>query len=252
MELLNFKHQLGLICVMLLLPVLCTSQDTFTCSRATYYGSPDCYGNPRGACGFGEYGKIVNDGNVAGVSWLWKNGSGCGACYQVRCKIPQFCDDYGAYVVVTDFGVGDRTDFVMSPRGYSRLGKNADASAELFKYGVVDVEYKRVPCRYNGYNILLKVHERSNNPHYLAILIIYIGGTNDITAVDLWQEDCKDWRPMRRAFGAVFDAENPPRGDIKLRFQVRGSAGLNWVESKNVISSDWNAGAVYDSEIQLD
>lgn len=57
---------------------------------------------------------------------------------------------------------------------------------------------------------------------------------------------------MRRAFGAVFDAENPPRGDIKLRFQVRGSAGLNWVESKNVISSDWNAGAVYDSEIQLD
>lgn len=36
-----------------------------------------------GACGFGEYGKTVNDGNVAGVSWLWKNGSGCGACYQV-------------------------------------------------------------------------------------------------------------------------------------------------------------------------
>lgn len=66
------------------------------------------------------------------------------------------------------------------------------------------------------------------------------------------QEDCKEWRPMRRAFGVVFDAENPPRGDIKLRFQLSGSAGLYWVESKNVISADWQAGAVYDSEVQLD
>lgn len=39
------KHQLGLVCVMLLSLALCTSQD-FTPSRATYYGSPDCYGNP--------------------------------------------------------------------------------------------------------------------------------------------------------------------------------------------------------------
>lgn len=43
---LSFKHQLSLLCLTLLLPTLCTSQDSFTCSRATYYGSPDCYGNP--------------------------------------------------------------------------------------------------------------------------------------------------------------------------------------------------------------
>lgn len=36
-----------------------------------------------GACGFGEYGRTVNDGNVAGVSRLYRNGTGCGACYQV-------------------------------------------------------------------------------------------------------------------------------------------------------------------------
>lgn len=40
-----------------------------------------------GACGFGEYGRTVNDGSVAGVSKLWKNGSGCGACYQVEKQI---------------------------------------------------------------------------------------------------------------------------------------------------------------------
>jgi len=43
---LGFKHQLGLVCIILLLPQLCTSQDSFTDSRATYYGSPDCYGTP--------------------------------------------------------------------------------------------------------------------------------------------------------------------------------------------------------------
>lgn len=106
---------------------------------------------------------------------------------QVRCKIPQFCDENGAYVVVTDYGEGDRTDFIMSPRAYSRLGRNADASAELFKYGVMDVEYRRVPCRYGGYNLLVKVHEHSRNPHYLAIVILYLGGTYDVTAVELWQ-----------------------------------------------------------------
>jgi hypothetical protein len=36
-----------------------------------------------GACGFGEFGRTVNDGNVAGVSRLYRNGTGCGACYQV-------------------------------------------------------------------------------------------------------------------------------------------------------------------------
>ena len=37
-----------------------------------------------GACGYGELGRDINDGEVSGVSSrLWKNGAGCGACYQV-------------------------------------------------------------------------------------------------------------------------------------------------------------------------
>lgn len=38
-----------------------------------------------GACGFGEYGRKMNwyGGRVAGVSGLWRNGAGCGTCYQV-------------------------------------------------------------------------------------------------------------------------------------------------------------------------
>jgi len=106
---------------------------------------------------------------------------------QARCKIPQYCDENGAYVVVTDYGEGDRTDFIMSPRAYSRLGRNADASAELFKYGVVDIEYRRVPCSYTGYNVVFKVHEHSRNPDYFAVVVLYVDGTYDVTAVELFQ-----------------------------------------------------------------
>jgi hypothetical protein len=106
---------------------------------------------------------------------------------QVRCKIPQYCDENGATLVVTDYGEGDRTDFIMSPRGYSRLGRNADASAELFKYGVVDIEYKRVPCMYSGYNIVAQVHERSKNPDYFAVVVLYVDGMYDVNVVEMWQ-----------------------------------------------------------------
>ena len=41
-----------------------------------------------GACGFGEYGRKINDGQVTAVSRLWRNGTGCGACYQVH-PLPQ-------------------------------------------------------------------------------------------------------------------------------------------------------------------
>lgn len=50
---------------------------------------PFVYDALGGACGFGEYGRTVNDANVAGVSRLYKNGTGCGACYQVYKNIIQ-------------------------------------------------------------------------------------------------------------------------------------------------------------------
>ncbi|GAV79761.1 Pollen_allerg_1 domain-containing protein/DPBB_1 domain-containing protein [Cephalotus follicularis] len=246
----SLKYHFCLLCVMVLLIEICYSQDTFTCSRATYYGSPDCLGTPTGACGFGEYGRTVYDANVAGVSRLWRNGTGCGACYQVRCKVPQLCTDDGIVVVVTDYGEGDKTDFILSSRAYARLGR-PNMALELYAYGVVDIEFRRTPCKYAA-NLVLKVHEHSNYPDYLAIILLYQAGQSDILAVEVWQEDCKEWRGMRRAYGAVWDMANPPRGPIQLRFLVSGNAGSTWVQPKNAISSNWKAGDTYDTAIQLE
>lgn len=58
---------------------------------------------------------------------------------------------------------------------------------DLFAYGVVDVEYRRISCRFADYNIMFKVHEHSRFPEYLAIVILYQGGQNDVLAVQIWQ-----------------------------------------------------------------
>ncbi|CAN1195581.1 Expansin-like B1 [Linum perenne] len=242
----NYYALIGAILVMFT-PSL-TLGDDYVYSRATYYGSPDCLGTPSGACGYGEFGRNVNDANVAGVSYkLWMNGTGCGACYQVRCKTPSLCKEDGVNIVVTDHGEGDRTDFILSPRAYGRMANRPEHAIELYKYGVVDVEYKRIACKYAGYNVLFKVNEHSKYPNYLAIVLLYQAGQYDVMAVEIWQDDCKQWRAMRRAYGAVWDVASPPRGPVKLRFQVMSSVEVTWIEAKSVIPDEWKAGVTMSS-----
>lgn len=237
---------------MVLLPALCYSQGYFERSRATYYGSPDCLGTPSGACGYGEYGRSANDANVAGASRLYKNGTGCGACYQVRCTNPQLCSDNGVNIVVTDHGEGDHTDFILSPRAYSRMARS-DTAAQLFAYGVVDVEYQRIPCTYNGGKIQIKVHEDSRFPSYLAFVILYHPDKTEILTVEIWKEELQGWVEMRRAYGAFYDTTNLKYEPVALRFRmvVSGGDALTWVQAPNVIPRDWKAGVAYESDIQL-
>ncbi|GAB4834640.1 hypothetical protein Ancab_032903 [Ancistrocladus abbreviatus] len=193
----------------------------------------------------------MNDGNVAAVSRLYRGGTGCGACYQVRCKAPM-CKDDGVQVVVTDHGAGDDADFILSPRAYTRMARSG-AEEQLLGCGVVDIEYRRVPCQYDGSNLFLKIHEKSKYPHYLALVPFYQAGMSDIVAMEIWQDDCKEWRPMRKPFGAAWDMENPPRGDLTIRLQVCSSAGgdARWVQLPRVIPDCWEEGTFHDTGIQL-
>ncbi|XXG79513.1 hypothetical protein AAC387_Pa09g0563 [Persea americana] len=239
-----------LFSLLVLLPVLCSSQDPFVCSRATYYGSPDCLGTPSGACGFGEFGRNINGGDVGAVAKLYRNGAGCGACYQVRCTNPQLCFEDGLKIVVTDHGEGDNTDFILSASGFAKLARPGMAK-ELIAHGVVDVEYRRISCQYPGYNLIFKVLEQSKFPDYIAIIILYQAGQKDIIAMELWQEDCQQWKGMRRAYGGVWDMVNPPKGALTLRFLASDKGGQKWFQLRNVIPGDWKAGVSYDSAFQL-
>ncbi|XP_029129302.1 expansin-like A1 isoform X2 [Cajanus cajan] len=54
---------------------------------------------------------------AAGVASLFKDGAGCGACFQIRCKNPTVCSKEGTRVVLTDLNHNNKTDFVLSSRG---------------------------------------------------------------------------------------------------------------------------------------
>ncbi|XAR70534.1 hypothetical protein NMG60_11027415 [Bertholletia excelsa] len=204
-----------------------------------------------GACGYFDYRRTINEANVTRISNLFRNGVGCGACYQVKCKIPALCTINGVVVVVIDYGQGDRIDFVLSNHSYTRLACPG-AAPKLISYGTIDMAYKSVPCKYPGRNLMVKIHEYAKFPDYLAITFLYVGGENDITQIQVWKPESYQWMDMRRSYGAVLrDLPNPPTGALTIMFFVSGSAGNTWMKLNRVIPCRWRAKAVYDTGIQL-
>lgn len=204
-----------------------------------------------GACGYGLYGKTANGGYVAAVSKLYNNGTGCGACYQLKCMGPD-CSEEGVKVVATDHAFTYDADFVLSAKVFAKMavpGKEAD----MLDCEYVNVIYQRIPCNFPGKNIMVKVHEHSFYPHYLAFLFLYQGGMYDITAVDIFEEETKEWKPCRKSYGALWDIENPPKGELTIRFYAcaGGSSDGKWMVASNVIPAYWKAGLTVETSIQL-
>lgn len=141
-----------------------------------------------GGCGYGEYGRTINDGNVAVVtsSKLYKGGASCGACYNVKCK-EAVCDDGGVVVMVTDYGASDgETDFILSTHAFNKMAL-PNYEKDLRDYGKVEIEYQRVACKFPRKTLTVKVVEHSRFPSYLAFEFLYQSGDADITAVELFE-----------------------------------------------------------------
>lgn len=99
---------------------------------------------------------------------------------------------------------------------------------------------------------MFQIKEQSKFPDYLALIIIYQAGKKDITGIQLWQEDLKEWRGMRRAYGGVWDMASPPEGPMNVRIQIEGEdGGQSWVQLDGAIPYYWEAGVTYDSTVQL-
>ncbi|KAI4327228.1 hypothetical protein L6164_019716 [Bauhinia variegata] len=221
-------------------------------SRASYYPNSDEQGTSVGACGFGSFGATLNGGDVTAASDLYRNGVGCGACYQVKCTNSAYCSDKGVTVVITDQGSGHNTDFIMSKHAFTGMAQTIDAAANLLALGVVDVEYRRVSCSYSNKNITIKIDESSGNPHYLAFVIWNQQGKRDITAVQLCETQNFVCKLLDRDHGAVWATTSPPTGPLSLRMLFSDDEGEDtWVVPPNNIPQDWKAGDIYDSGIQV-
>ncbi|CAO2819439.1 unnamed protein product [Amaranthus hypochondriacus] len=250
-------HKFAPFFVLIFFPALinCLEEPIFH-SKATFYYATDGLGTPKGGCGYGEYGRTINDGDVAVVAAtkLFKGGASCGACYKVKCKELE-CNGEGVVVVVTDYGVSDgETDFILSTHAFNKMGTEG-AEKKLRDYGKVQIEYQRTSCQYPGKTLTLQVVEHSHYPSYLAFQFLYLAGNADITAVELFEEESLGWRTCRRAYGAVWDMINPPKGPLTVRFFLDGSSAnkvrARWVLLPNLIPASWIPGSAYDTSLQL-
>ncbi|KAF8405496.1 hypothetical protein HHK36_010403 [Tetracentron sinense] len=218
-------------------------------TKAAYFSSSSVLSS--GACGYGSLALGLSGGHLAaGVPSLYKKGAGCGGCFQLRCKNTTLCSRKGSKVVLTDLNQNNQTDFVLSSRAFMAMANNG-MSRDILKLGIVDVEYKRVPCEYKKQNLAVRVEEISQKPQYLAIKFLYQGGQTEIVGVDVAQVGSSNWGFMSRNYGAVWDTSRVPAGPLQFRLVVTAGYDGKFVWAQKVLPADWKAGVIYDSGVQI-
>ncbi|CAM8904445.1 unnamed protein product [Rhodiola kirilowii] len=217
-------------------------------SKAAYFSSADALNH--GACGYGSLAIGFNGGHLAAaVPSIFKDGAGCGACFQIRCNDSKICSKTGTKIVVTDLNKSNETDFVLSSRAFRAMAI-AGMDRDLVRMGIADVEYRRVPCEYKQ-NLAVRVEESSQKPHHLAVKFLYQGGQTEIVGVDVAQVGSGNWGYMSRSFGAVWDTSRVPEGALQFRWIVTSGYDGKYVWAKSVLPQDWKTGQIYDSGVQI-
>ncbi|KAG8099925.1 hypothetical protein GUJ93_ZPchr0013g35391 [Zizania palustris] len=216
------QHLPAIFCLLLFFyRATATADANFTMSRAAYYPNSDTKGTENGACEYGAFGATLNNGDVSASASLYRDGAGCGACFQVRCTHPHYCSPNGIVVVITDSGASDGTDFILTQHAFTRMGQSTDAGAALLSLGLVGIEYRRVSCSYPNKNIVFKITESSNFPYYLELETWYQQGNQDIIAVQLCEAVNLTCQLLSQTYGAVWAAVSPPSGPLSIRILFR-------------------------------
>ncbi|CAL0306200.1 unnamed protein product [Lupinus luteus] len=218
----------------------------------TWYGPPNGARLDGGNCGYGDsvetppFSKMISAGGPS----IFQGGSGCGACYQVRCTENAACSQNPLIVVITDNcpRCTGSSSFDLSDTAFRALASQGKAD-QLRNVGKLSkAQYKRVSCNF-GKSIAFTI-DSGSNPYYFAIEIEYESGDGNLVEIALKQKGSNTWIPMFRSWGARW-ALNPgsplkPPFSIKLTEAGEGKKKKS-IMAGNVIPNNWQPGQVYKS-----
>ncbi|GBG70289.1 hypothetical protein CBR_g6416 [Chara braunii] len=193
-------------------------------------------GGHGGACGFAGLGYSIFAENYVAVSTaLWNSGAACGTCLEVRCKGPSSACIAGATikVTVTDFCPNTYPNLAHcgTDKHHLDLGENVFPKIAARSVGVIDLEYRRVPC-VQAPSITVSVE--GNQYGYLALNLMRLPGAGTVAQLEIKGANGA-YEQCRRDWGNTFVRTGKPiEAPLSLRVSV---GGICTFEAKDCIKS---------------
>ncbi|KAL6965060.1 putative expansin-B14, partial [Sarracenia purpurea var. burkii] len=107
-----------------------------------------------------------------------------------------------------------------------------------------------VECDYNGVSVAFHV-DAGSNPYFFAVLIEYVEGDGDLSAVDLKQAlESDTWLPMQQLWGAVWKLNSGSPLQAPFSIKLTGES-RNTIIADNVIPAGWFPGNTYRSAVNF-
>lgn len=225
--------------------------------HATWYGEPLGEGSSGGACGYTKladtpYGPKIAAGNDP----IFQGGSGCGACFEVKCNYPS-CKSEPTRIIITDQCPGgtycstSQPAFDLSGAAISDMAVSGK-DGELRNIGLYDILYKRVPCEYPNQNIAFQV-DAGSSAFWLSLLVKYMGGPGDIESVEIRTTGSSSFQPAKHNWGASWMLINTSGQPFKGPYDVKIVSKLNGhtVIAEKAIPEFFEPGKLYESNVQM-
>ncbi|KAK1267417.1 Expansin-A16 [Acorus gramineus] len=228
-----------------------TRDDEWMTATATYIKDSDGSTLTAGACGYGDLNRVGYGRKSTAVSGeLFKRGSTCGGCFELRCVDHiLWCLQGSPSMVVTvtdfcapNFGLpGDYGGWCNYPREHFQMSELAFTAIAERQADIVPVQYRRVNCVRNG-GLRFTI---SGSSYFYQVLITNVGSDGEVVAVKV-KGSRTGWIPMGRNWGQIWqcdvDLSRQP-----LSFEVTNSWGRT-ITSYNVAPANWRFGQTFEGK----
>ncbi|XP_006662550.2 putative expansin-A30 [Oryza brachyantha] len=227
----------------------------WTPAHATFYGDETASETMGGACGYGNlYASGYGTDTAALSTTLFRDGYGCGTCYQMRCAGTAACYRGSPVITVTATNLcppnwaldSNAGGWCNPPRAHFDLSKPAFMKMADWHAGIVPVMYRRVPCvRSGGLRFALQ-----GNAYWLLAYVMNVAGAGDVG--DMWVKGggAGGWVRMSHNWGASYQAFAQLGGQA-LSFKVTSYTTGQTVLAAGVTPPSWCLGLTYQANVNF-